>query len=29
LDEAFEHVLLANPKPFVKRLFNTCLLRNI
>jgi hypothetical protein len=29
LKEAVEHVLLANPKPFVKRLLNTCLLKNL
>jgi hypothetical protein len=29
LKEAAEHVLLANPKPCVKRLLNTCLLKNL
>jgi hypothetical protein len=29
LKDAVEHVLLANPKPCVKRLLNTCLLKNI
>jgi hypothetical protein len=29
LKEAVEHVLLANPKPCVKLLLNTCLLKNL
>jgi hypothetical protein len=29
LKDAVEHVLLANPKPCVKRLLNTCLLKNL
>jgi hypothetical protein len=28
LKETVEHVLLFNPKPFVKNLFNTCLVKN-
>jgi hypothetical protein len=29
LKEAVEHVLLANPKPCVKHLLNTCLIKNL
>jgi hypothetical protein len=29
LKDAVEHVLLANPKPCVKRLLNTCLIKNL
>ena len=29
LKDAVEHVLLSNPKPCVKRLLNTCLLKNL
>ena len=29
LKDAVEHVLLANPKPCVKRLLNTCLVKNL